>query len=146
MQTSSNVIFKPVSDWSVEDAFPTVDCGREPLASTVVVQLRTPKRKTQGGIILTEQDRDTEKHNTQIARVVAIGPTCFKDQKTLEPWPEGPWYSVGDFVSVPLYVGDRWWRQIPTRPRGEYATFALFGHLDIRAKVTGNPLDEIVTV
>ena len=41
-------------------AFPAVDAGIQPFGSRVLVQIRTPKTITKGGIILTLSDIDTE--------------------------------------------------------------------------------------
>lgn len=92
---------------SVEEAFPDVAPGLQPFGDLVMVQIRQPKLRTAGGIELSAEDRKTEHDNTQVARVVAIGPMAFKWQRDGDPWPEGPWCKVGDFVRVPKYQGDR---------------------------------------
>jgi len=58
---------------SLDEAFPTVDCGHEPLGSRVIVQVRKAKNQTAGGIYIPEEARKTEASNTQIAKVVAVG-------------------------------------------------------------------------
>ena len=59
---------------SEEDAFPNTDPGVRPFGSRVLVQFRQAKMKTKGGIILAGETRDTEVWNTQVAKVVALGP------------------------------------------------------------------------
>jgi co-chaperonin GroES (HSP10) len=103
---------------SIDEAFPKVDPGLKPFGTVVLVQVRHPKKRTKGGIILVEDARSTEYYNTQIAKVIAMGPLCFKASQTrdnaegrpemvLVDWAEGPWFEVGDFVRIPQYGGDR---------------------------------------
>lgn len=122
---------------TLEAAFPIVDPGMQPFGSRVLVQIRTPKRRTSGGIILTDDARETEKWNLQTAKVVVLGPVAFKNRTTLEQWPEGAWCAPGEFVRVPKYGGDRW--EVPTDVEGEPALFVLFNDLDIIGRVTIDP-------
>lgn len=59
---------------SVDDAFPEVDPGIIPFGSRILVQVRVAKKKTAGGIVIVDEVRKTEAANTQVSRVVAIGP------------------------------------------------------------------------
>jgi co-chaperonin GroES (HSP10) len=125
------------------EAFPDVDPGIQPFGSRVLVQIRSPKSMTQGGVIIVEDTKDTEKWNCQVARVLALGPVAYKDRRTLEPWPEGQWVYPGMFVRVPKFGGDRW--EIPYGPKevGDVAMFGLFNDLDIGGKITCDPRDVI---
>lgn len=120
-----------------DEAFPACDPGVQPFGSRVLVQIRTPKSKTKGGIILTSDTRETDAWNTQIAKVIAVGDLAFKNRTTMERWPEGSWCTVGDFVRVPKYGGDRW--TVKTED-GEEALVVIFNDLDLIGKVTGDPL------
>jgi len=120
----------------LEEAFPPIDPGVRPFGSRVLVQIRMPKRKTKGGIILDDSTRDTETWNTQVAKVRAIGELAFRNRSTQDPWPEGSWVSEGDFVRVPKYGGDRW--SVKT-DEGE-VIFVLFNDLDLLGAITGDPL------
>lgn len=122
---------------AMKEAFPAVEAGILPFGSRVLVQIRTPKTTTAGGIILSTDTKDTEKWNTQVAKVISIGPVAFKNRTTLESWPEGDWCQEGDFVRVAKYGGDRW--EVPL-PNGESAMFVIFNDLDIIGKVTTDPL------
>lgn len=126
-------------DGTLAEAFPDVDPGLEPFGSRVIVQMRTAKGRTKGGIILTSSDRDTEQWNTQTAKVIAIGGLAFCDRRTGTPWPEGPWFKVGDFIRVPKYTGDKWQVPIPGI-KDEFALFAMFNETDCLGRVTGDPL------
>lgn len=123
---------------TLEEAFPAVDAGMLPFGSRVLVQIRTPVKRSRGGIVLPDEVRDTEKWNTQTAKVVALGPVAFKDRKTLEPWPEQAWCGPGDFVRVPKYGGDRWEIHYGTSD-DERALFVLFNDLDLQGKITIDP-------
>jgi co-chaperonin GroES (HSP10) len=93
---------------SIEQAFPDVAPGLRPFGSRVLVQIRTPMRKTRGGIHLPEESRETEQWNTQVAKVIALGPVAYCNRDTLEKWPEGEWCQPGAFIRCPKYGGDRW--------------------------------------
>ena len=116
----------------LEEAFPSIDPGIKPLGSRVLVQIKTAAQKSKGGIILSTDDRSTEKWNTQVGKVVAMGPVAFHNRNTLEVWPEGEWCKVGDFVRVAKYGGDRF--------EVDDALFVVFNDLDIIGTVTGDPL------
>jgi co-chaperonin GroES (HSP10) len=119
------------------EAFPDADPGIIPFGSRVLVQIRTPKTKTASGIIIDNGSRDTEKWNTQVARVVSVGALAFKNRNTMESWPEGSWCGPGDYVRVPKYGGDRW--EVPLKD-GDSALFVIFNDLDIIGQVIGDPL------
>lgn len=121
----------------LDDAFPACEPGVAPFGSRVLVQIRSPKRKTAGGIILMDDARETEIYNTQVAKVLAVGSLAFKNRNTMESWPEGSWCEAGDFVRVPRYGGDRW---TVTAANGEAAILVIFNDLDLVGKITGDPL------
>ena len=122
----------------IDEAFPACEPGVHPFGSRVLVQIRTPKNKTKGGIILTSETRDTDAWNTHIAKFVAVGELAFKNRTTMEHWPEGSWCVPGDFVRVPKYGGDRW--TVKTKSGEDEALLVIFNDLDLIGKVTGDPL------
>jgi len=119
------------------EAFPHAEPGIVPFGSRVLVQIRSPKTKTASGIILDNGSRDTEKWNTQVARVVSVGALAFKNRNSMDSWPEGSWCKPGDYVRVAKYGGDRWEVALET---GESALFVIFNDLDIIGQVVGDPL------
>ena len=121
----------------LDQAFPVVDPGITPLGSRVLVQIRNPKTKTASGIILDLGSKETEKWNTQVAKVVSVGSLAFHNRNTMEPWPEGAWCKPGDFVRVAKYGGDRWEVELPS---GDIALYVIFNDLDNIGLVTGDPL------
>jgi co-chaperonin GroES (HSP10) len=122
-------------------AFPSVDPGAKPLGARILVQLRRTKKKaTSAGIILVEETKETEKWNNMVAKVIEIGPLAFKKRDTMEPWPEGSWCEVGDYLRVPKWGGDRWEVPVPGQLDDEKALFMVLNDHEVIAKVTGDPL------
>lgn len=121
----------------IAEAFPVVDPGFDPFGSRVIVQLRSAKSKTKGGILLVEDTKETEKWNTQTAKVIKLGPLSFHNRDTMKPWPEGAWAKEGDYVRIPKYNQDKWEVQSGDRQ----VLFMLVNDIDLLAKKTGNPLE-----
>lgn len=136
--TGLNVAQVVQEESGMEFAFPDVDCGMNPYGSRIVVQLRTPRTMTEGGIAIPHEARETEKWNTQVAKVIMLGPVAFKNRDTLETWKEGAWCQPGTFVRVPKYGGDRW--EVPVPGRSDPALFCVFNDLDVIGEFTGDPL------
>ena len=127
------------SDADLRDAFPAVDPGAKPLGARILVQLRRTKKKTtNAGIILVEETREAEKWNNMVAKVIDIGPLAFKKRDTMEPWPEGSWCEVGDYLRVPKWGGDRW--EVEVSGEEEPALFMVLNDHEVIAKITGDPL------
>lgn len=125
---------------SLEDAFPTLteaEINFNPYGSMVLVQIRQSKSKTKGGILLTEQLREADKSNVQIAKVLKWGPLAFHNRETMKPWPEGNWCKAGDFIRVPKHTNDRW--EIVKKGVAEPVMLCLFNDLDLKGEVP-NPL------
>jgi len=126
---------------ALREAFPEVDPGAVPVGGRILVQWRqTIKKTTSSGIVLVEETKETEKWNNQVAKVIAVGSLAFKKRDTLEPWPEGNWVEVGDFVRVPKWGGDRWEVPFGDPAEGETALFSVFNDHEVIARVTGDPL------
>lgn len=122
-------------------AFPNVNPGMEPYGGRVVIQLRRIKKKTAGKIILVEETKENEKWNNMIGKVVALGPLAFKNRDTMQPWLEGSWAQVGDYVRVPKWGGDRWEIRVPGEDDLEDPVlFMTLNDHELIAKVTANPL------
>ena len=123
------------------EAFPVLDPLMTPYGARVLVQLRAVKEKvTSAGIYIPEETKETEKWNTQIGKVIALGDLAFKMRETMQPWPEGAWAQVGDFVRVPKWGGDRWEIDF-TDEQGANgrALFTFFNDHELIGKVTGDP-------
>ena len=125
-------------DWH----FPVIDSMHVPLGNKVLVELKRTKLTSTSGILLVEDTKETEKWNTQIAKVIALGPIAYSNRDNGQPWPEGMWVKPGDYVRVPRWGGDRW----DIKVEGEDdkvnppVIFAIFNDHEIFARVTGDPL------
>jgi co-chaperonin GroES (HSP10) len=120
-------------------AFPQVDPGQRPFGGRVIVQLRRIK-KNAGVIIMVEETKENEKWNNMIGRVVAIGPLAFKNRDTMQPWAEGTWAEIGDFVRVPRWGGDRWERTVPSEDGKDPVLFMTINDHELISAITDDPL------
>lgn len=126
---------------TLEEAFPAVDPLMAPYGGRVLVQLRAVKEKvTSAGILIPEETKEAEKWNTMIGKVIAIGPLAFKNRDTMQPWIEGTWAEVGDYVRVPKWGGDRWEIDfVDKKGMNGRALFTFFNDHELIGKVTGDP-------
>lgn len=118
-------------------AFPKVDPGVIPLGNRVLVQYRVPKTVTSGGLILPQEVMENEIWNTQVAKILLLGPLAFRNRQSGNPWFEGAWCEIGDFVRVPKHGGDQWTIR---SAEGDEVKVALWDDLQLLAKITGDPL------
>jgi len=89
----------------------------------------------------TIETKETEKWQNMIGKVVAIGPLAFKNRDTMQPWAEGSWAEVGDYVRVPKWGGDRWERNALGAAEGEDPVlFMTLNDHELIARVTDDPL------
>lgn len=123
---------------TLQEAFPEVDPGVAPLGARVLVQIKTTKRTTASGIIMVDETKETERWNTQVCKVVKLGPLAFKNRETGNAWVEGAWADEGEFVRVPRWGGDRW--SVPVEGQEEPAYFVIFNDHEIIGKITCDPL------
>ena len=132
---------------NIEQAFPEVDPGLRPFGSRVLVQKRSVRTVTAGGIVIPGDSQETEFWNTQVAKVISLGPGAFKNRDTLDQWPEGAWCREGTIVRVPKYGGDRWFVTLPgataSRIGVDQACFVLYNDLDLIGEITCDPMDVI---
>lgn len=128
---------------TLEEAFPVIDPLMAPYGARILVQLRAVKEKvSSAGIFIPQETKETEKWNTQVGKVIAIGPLAFKKRESMEPWPEGAWAQVGDFVRVPKWGGDRWEVDFTDEQGAEgKCLFTFFNDHELIGKVTGDPRD-----
>lgn len=123
-------------DAYVTEHFPVVESGARPVGNQILVQLRTMRKKSTGGIILAEETREFNQGNTQVGRLVKTGHIAFRNRESGETWKEGAWAEVGDIVIMPKYGGFRF--EIPIPDREEKAIFALFNDYDVKVVVEDN--------
>jgi co-chaperonin GroES (HSP10) len=120
-------------------AFPDIGPGQRPFGGRVIVQLRRIKKKA-GRIIIVDETKENEKWNNMIGKIVAIGPLAFKNRDTMQPWAEGSWAEIGDFVRVPKWGGDRWERPVPGEDEQEPVLFMTINDHELISAVTDDPL------
>lgn len=135
--------FDVLQTQTIEEAFPKVPLPSTPFGGRVLIQLRRLPQKTKGGIVLVEDTRDTAKWNNQVGKVVALGPLAFCNRETAEPWPEGAWAKVGDYVRLPRWDGDR--VEVPVRDSDPIIFVTLSDH-QLLGRVNGDPLEQRIYV
>lgn len=123
-------------DEYIKQHFPQVEPGATPAGAKILVQLRTVKEKTAGGIVLVEETKEFNNGNTQIGRVVAVGGIAFRDRSTGQEWKEGAWAAVGDLVILPRWGGFRF--EIPISGTQDKAIFAIFDDTSVQMTVQSN--------
>lgn len=134
---------QPSMDYkSIDEAFPDIDPECKPLGERILVQLRQAKQYY-GQIALPDEVQETDKWNSQVAKVIDIGTLAFHDRETMQPWKEGAWCKIGDFVRVPKYGGDRFEM---VDDKGEKVHFVIVKDLEIIAHITGDPLKVVAFI
>ena len=123
-------------DEYVAEHFPEVEPGATPCGNQILVQYRTLKTKTSGGIALLQDTQDFNNGTTQVARIVKIGQIAFKDRGTGADWVEGAWAKVGDVVITPRWGGFRF--EIPIPGTDDVAIFATFEDFNVKLVVENN--------
>ncbi len=121
---------------TMAQAFPKCEAGILPFGSRVLIQIRSPKTKSGGGIEFVQDTIETEKWNQQVGLIAALGPVAFCDRKTGLPWIEGQWAKVGKFVRFAKYGGDKWEVALPN---DEQALFMFVNDVDLLGEVTCDP-------
>ena len=76
----------------------------EPRGFKILIALPELEEKTDGGIHLPEQVRNTEALATVVGFVLKMGDLCYLDEKK---FPNGPWCNEGDWVLFRAYSGTR---------------------------------------
>ena len=81
-----------------------VDELPEPSGWRLLVLPFTPKDKTSGGIIISQESLDKARIATNCGYVLKIGPLAYLDK---ERYSSGPWCKKGDWVIFARYAGSR---------------------------------------
>ena len=76
----------------------------EPKGYRLLIGIPEVEEKTAGGIIKTDQARDTEAVASVVGFVIDVGPDAYKDEKR---FPSGPYCQKGDFVIFRAFQGTR---------------------------------------
>lgn len=116
--------------------FPEVEPGATPCGNQILVQYRTLKSKTSGGIALIPDTQDFNNGNTQVAKLIKIGHIAFRNRTSGEEWKEGAWAKVGDIVITPRWGGFRF--EVPIPDSDDVAIFATFEDFNVKLVVESN--------
>ena len=81
-----------------------VDQLPEPSGWRMLVLPFTPKEKSKGGIIFSQESLDKARIATNCGYVIKMGPLAYGDK---EKFPTGPWCKKGDWVIFARYAGSR---------------------------------------
>src|SRR5271166_2556583 len=119
-----------ILDQTLEDAFPAVEPGETPCGSLLLIQIKKPAFKTKAGLELTGSDQATEFDNTQVAKVLAMGPLAFHSRDTQKLWPEGRWVKVGEYIRVSQHNAKTWTVPMPGTRGATLQDRVTFGYLD----------------
>lgn len=144
---STSLVAHVSFDLTLEEAWPTdVDPGIKPFHNLVLVQYPTPKAKTKSGIILAEETRSVVQANSVVVKVITMGPLAFCNRETGKPWVEGKWCKEGDFVRVGKYDPDKWEVLRGKTKDDGVVVFGLVEDLNLKGKVTADPLSIVAYV
>jgi co-chaperonin GroES (HSP10) len=64
----------------------------------------TPKEKSKGGILFSQESLDKSRIATNCGYVLKLGPLCYQDK---DKFPTGPWCKEKDWVIFARYAGSR---------------------------------------
>ena len=76
----------------------------DPVGYRMLVRPYSGEKKTEGGIILTDDTSEKIQMTTVCALVVKMGDLCYQDK---EKFPSGAWCKEGTFVVYGRYSGSR---------------------------------------
>ena len=81
-----------------------IDSLPQPSGWRILVLPFTPKDKTKGGIIFSQESLDKLRISTNCGYVLKIGPLAYADK---EKYSTGPWCKEKDWVIFARYAGSR---------------------------------------
>ena len=81
-----------------------VDQLPNPSGYRMLVLPFTPKEKTTGGILFSQESLDKARIATNCGYVLKLGPLCYQDK---DKFPTGPWCKEKDWVIFARYAGSR---------------------------------------
>jgi co-chaperonin GroES (HSP10) len=80
-----------------------IDQLPEPVGYRMLVLPFTPKEKTKGGIIFSQESLDKSRIATNCGYVLKMGDLCYADKDRFKE----PWCKLGDWVIFARYAGSR---------------------------------------
>ena len=76
----------------------------KPVGYRLLVRPYSGKKKTKGGVYLSEKTQETIQMTTVVGLVVKMGDLCYEDK---QKFPTGAWCKEGQFVVYGRYAGAR---------------------------------------
>ena len=76
----------------------------KPVGYRLLVRPYSGKKKTKGGVYLSEKTQETIQMTTVVGLVVKMGDLCYQDKTK---FPTGPWCKEGQFIVYGRYAGAR---------------------------------------
>lgn len=92
------------SEWISDEEMPDPSPLPDVKGWNIIVRPVPIRKQTKGGLLLPDKVVDDIKYLTNVARVLALGPLCYNDQKKFGP---EPWCKVGDLVVLPKFSGSK---------------------------------------
>lgn len=120
----------------IEKHFPEVEPGCSPCGAQILVQLRTMVSKSAGGIILANETKDFNQHNTRVCRLIRSGSIAFRNRETGMLWKEGVWAQPGDILIMPAWGGFRF--EVPIEGTDDKAVFCTYSDHEVKLVVNSN--------
>jgi len=81
-----------------------LDSLPNPVGYRMLIRPYSGKKKTDGGILLSEQTHETIQMTTVVGLVIKMGSLCYQDK---DKFPDGAWCKEGMFVMYGRYAGSR---------------------------------------
>ena len=81
-----------------------IDSLPQPSGWRILVLPFTPKDKTKGGIIFSQESLDKLRISTNCGYVLKVGPLAYNEK---ERYPTGPWCKEKDWLIFARYAGSR---------------------------------------
>lgn len=78
----------------------------KPMGWKVLVKPNEVKKKTKGGIILSNTSQENEEYLTAHGHILAMGDLAYRDRDSGQSW-KGSWPSVGNRVTYGKYAGQK---------------------------------------
>lgn len=94
-----------ISDSDLPD--PPLELLPDPMLWRVLVRPFVPKRITSGGTILPDSVVDANALYNIQARVLKVGPLCFRDHQTGKSWDPPVELKEGDLVTIGKFAGQK---------------------------------------
>lgn len=116
------------------------DAVPQPCGNTIIIQPVSVPVKSPSGLIYPSEVLRKAEYLRSVAKVIAIGPDCFKDETVFGPSPT-PWCKVGDWIchdryaGQPIPVNGQEFRQITDKsvncviPKPEAISFYIAGRI-----------------